>query len=549
MSRLRVLVVKGGLWHPFDACAAILKRAYEDGGLATCTVAERDTAFDGDLDRYDVIALYTQGGTLSRRQEARLCGFVRSGGGLVGFHCASDSFLGNAEFIRMLGTRFLSHGPGTSKFGIEVSGGEHDLAEGLQKFDIVDEFYILGREAEPVDVFLTAQWQGEPAPMAYTRTYGEGRVFYTALGHDERAFRHPEFQRLAVRGLLWAAGRWRPMGEPIGVGLLGYGATFNMGKLHATQMQQAGGFELVAACDIDPARARAAEEDFPGIASYPSLDEMLKDDRVRMVVNITPHHVHAELVLAALRAGRHVVTEKPFCVSQRQADAMIAEARRSRLMLTVYQNRRWDRQFLTARRLVESGVVGEVFETQLDYAAYGHPGTWWRSDRRISGGLGFDWGAHVIDWMLHLIPRRVIAVSGYCQKRKWLMCTNEDHVRIVMRFDNGAAANFACSQLYAAKSPGWVILGTEGAIHFPTIFDKEATLTTYPHGVAQVTQVPCGEDEWPSFYRNVSEHLHHGMPLAVRPESSARAIGIVETAGKSSRARRELPFRDTYFGR
>jgi scyllo-inositol 2-dehydrogenase (NADP+) len=549
MAAIKVLLVKGGMWHPFNSCAAILKRAYEDGGLAACTLAERDTAFDQDLSGYDVVVLYTQGGRLTKRQEKSLCQFVRSGGGLVGFHCASDSYVENADFMKMIGTHFASHAPGTPKFGVEVSDHDHELAEGLRNFDIIDEFYILERKADDLDVFMTAQWQGGPQPMAYTRPYGDGRVFYSANGHDERAFRNPEFQRLAIRGLLWAAAEWVPMSGPIGVGLLGYGSSFSMGKLHAAQMQEAGGFEIVAACDIDPAREKAASEDFPGIMTYPKLDDMLQDDDVKMVVNITPHDVHAELVIAALRSGRHVVCEKPFCLSQKQADAMIAEARKNKRMLTVYQNRRWDHQFLTARRLVEDGAIGQVFETQLDFANYGHPGTWWRSDKRISGGLGFDWGAHIVDWMLHIIPRRVVSVSGYYQKRKWMMCTNEDHVRVIIRFEDGAVANYCNSQLYGAKGNGWTILGTEGGISFPTIFDKEAILTTYTQGVAQTAQVPCDPDDWPAFYRNVSEHLHHDVPLAVRPESSARVIAIIETAEKSSKAKKELPFKDKYFGR
>jgi type 1 glutamine amidotransferase len=91
MAAIKVLLVKGGMWHPFDTCAALLKRTYEDGGLADCTVADRDTAFDQDLSDYDVVVLYTQGGRLTRRQEKNLCQFVHRGGGLIGFHCATRS--------------------------------------------------------------------------------------------------------------------------------------------------------------------------------------------------------------------------------------------------------------------------------------------------------------------------------------------------------------------------------------------------------------------------------------------------------------------------
>lgn len=549
MAAIKVLLVRGGGYHPFEAGAAILRQTFENAGMARCTLADRDTAFDGDLSGYDVVVLYAQGGKLTSKQEKNLCGFVRGGGGLVGFHCASDSYVENAEFMKMIGTHFVSHAPGTPPFEVEIANAEHPLADGLEPFTIVDEFYLLERKSDDLDVFLTAQWQGKPQPMAYTKSYGDGRVFYSANGHDERAFRNPGLQRLAVRALLWAAGRFKPIEEPIGVGLLGYGATFNMGKLHADLLTQAGGFEITAVCDLLPERRQKAEEELPGVVTYPNVHEMLKDNSVEMVVCILPHDVHAENVVHALRAGRHVVCEKPFCLSEKQAASMLDAARKSKVTLTVFQNRRWDHHYMAAKRIVESGMIGEVFETHLDFASYSHPGTWWRSDKKISGGVLFDWGAHVLDWMLHLIPHKVVGVSAYYQKRKWMMVTNEDHVRVVLRFANGAVANFANSSLYGCEPPGWRILGTEGGIHLPTIFDAEATVRTFAHGEPRVTKVPTGQDTWPSFYKLLRDHLHYGAPVPVRPESSARVIHIMDTAEKSAKVGRELPFADKYFGK
>jgi scyllo-inositol 2-dehydrogenase (NADP+) len=549
MAAIRVLLVRGGAYHPFDTCAQALRETYEDGGFARCTLADRDTAFDRDLSTYDVVVLYTQGGTLTRVQEKRLCTYVRQGGGFVGFHCASDSYVDNPEFMKMIGTHFVTHAPGTLTFTVRVADPEHPLAENLHAFDIVDEFYVLEHKVDPakLDVFLTAQWQGRAQPMAYTRAYGRGRVFYSANGHDERAFGNPAFQRLALRALLWAADRWRPMRRPIGVGLLGYGPSFGMGKLHGDHMKASGGFELVAACDTDPVRRHAAEQDFPGITTCTDSSDLLANKAVECIVCILPHNLHAQHVIAALRAGKHVIAEKPFCLTAKDAAAMLAEARKNKRVLTAYQNRRWDSHALTARRLVRSGVIGDVFETQIDLGSYAHPGDWWRSDKPISGGLVYDWGAHAIDWILQIIRDRVVGVSAYYQKRKWLMCSNEDHVRVILRFAGGAVANFANSQLYGATSPGWIILGTEGGLQFPTVFDDHATLTTYPHGVAQTTSVPCEPRAWPAFYENLADHVHHGAPLAVPPDSPARVISILETAEKSSKAGRELPFKDAYY--
>lgn len=544
---LKVLVVTGGGYHPFGTCGPILKETYEYGGLAKCTLVERDNAFRQSLSGYDVIAIYTQGGKLGNEEENNLLSFVKNGGGLVGFHCASDSFVENAGYLSLLGSKFVTHGPGTPNFPVEVSNKSHTLAGRLPKFNITDEFYILELKDNPLDIFLTSPWQGKPQPMAYTRTFGKGRVFYTAMGHDERAFRNTSFKIMAVRGLLYAAGRWQKEGKPVGVGLLGYGGAFGMGKHHGDTMHSIGGFKVLAACDLDSDRLKLAETEFPGIKTYNHLDRMLRNDRVEVVVVILPHNVHFESTLKIFESGRGAVVEKPFCIKPEEADKLINTADRKKVLLTVYQSRRWDHHFLTAKKLVEAGMIGEVFETQIDFGNYSHPGTWWRSDKNLSGGILYDWGVHCLDWMLQLIRDKVVSVSGYSQKRVWYMITNEDHFRVIIRFRNGAVANFSNSSICAAASPGWRILGSQGAIHFPTVFDQEADLTTILDGKPVITKVPVEPADWPAFYRNLADHLHHGVPLACQPEDSARLIGIIAKAEESAKAKKELPFNDKYY--
>lgn len=550
MAAIKALIVHGGLHHPYPVVAKLLKEAFEEDGFARCEIVERDKAFNLDLSTYDVVVLYCQGGKLSDKQERNLCRFVESGGGLVGFHSANASFKENERFLRMIGSRFSGHAPGLVSYQVDVANPDHPLAGNLKPISVTDEFYHIEPTDGALDVLLTAFWQGKAEPMAYTRTYGKGHVFYAANGHDDRTFRNAEYIRLARRGLAYAAGRWSPVRQPIQVGILGYGGAFNMGKHHADSAVSTGGFQVIAVSDLDPSRRRQAEVELPGVKTYASQRAMLKNDDVQMVINITPHNVHAPTCLEALNAGRHVAVEKPFCTSQKEADAMITAAKRNKVMLAVYQSRRWDHHFLTAHKLVSCGTIGHVFETQIDFGGYGHPGTWWRSDKKISGGVLFDWGAHAIDWMLHIIPRQVVGVSGYFQPdRVWHMCTNEDHARVLIRFDDGSVANFSNSQINASGGVGWVILGTGGAIRFPTVFDQEATVVTFPHGKRCSMQVPCEPSDWNAFYRNVYDHLHHGLPLICRGEKSARVIGIIETAEKSYKAGRELPFRDVYFGK
>ena len=208
MDRLNVLIVQGGDAHPFEGCSKILKEVYEKGGLANCEITHRDIGFERNLDKYDVVVIYTEGGELTRRLEENICNFVSRGKGIVGLHCASDSFRKNEEYIKMLGSYLKSHHPGTPNFTVEVTQKDHPLARRMKNFNITDEFYILELK-DRVSVFLSAFSHSKQEPMAYTKSYGKGRVFYSANGHDERAFRNPYFKNLAIRGLLFASGRWK----------------------------------------------------------------------------------------------------------------------------------------------------------------------------------------------------------------------------------------------------------------------------------------------------------------------------------------------------
>jgi len=127
----------------------------------------------------------------------------------------------------------------------------------------------------------------------------------------------------------------------IAVAVIGYGGVFNMGKWHLEEMRGAG-MTPVAVADLDPERLKAARRDFPGIKTYTSASGMLRRSGCDLVTIITPHDTHAALAMKCLRAGKHVVVEKPMSITTAECDRMIAEAGRRKLLLTTYHNRHWD---------------------------------------------------------------------------------------------------------------------------------------------------------------------------------------------------------------
>ena len=116
--------------------------------------------------------------------------------------------------------------------------------------------------------------------------------------------------------------------KTIPVGVIGYGGTWNMGRNHLHAMQALKVFQPVAVCDLDPKRAAEASRDFPGIETYTDVAEFLKKSKAQMVTIITPHSTHAPLALQCLRAGRHVVVEKPMAMTAHECRTLVETAER-----------------------------------------------------------------------------------------------------------------------------------------------------------------------------------------------------------------------------
>ena len=329
----------------------------------------------------------------------------------------------------------------------------------------------------------------------------------------------------------------------IKVAVVGYGAAFNMGRLHLEQMREAG-MTPVAVADADAVRLRAAERDFPGIETYATLAQMLKRSAADLVTIITPHNTHAKLALQCLRAGRHVVCEKPFAVTTAECDRMIAEARRRRLMVTAYHNRHWDGCILEATRQIGGGAIGRVVRIEARTGGWSRPGDWWRSSRAISGGVLYDWGVHYLEYALQLIDTPLVEVSGHAHhgfwapRTRWKKDTNEDDAGLVARFRGGPWLTLGISHIDASPRRAFMtIVGTEGTYLMDhgdwELIQPGPKRTRITRGRSPATQ-------WSRFYANVAAHLSRGEPLVITPEHARRPIHILDLAVRSARAGRAL---------
>ena len=324
------------------------------------------------------------------------------------------------------------------------------------------------------------------------------------------------------------------MADVIRGAVIGYGAAFNMGKAHANMMGDTEGIACVAICDIDPARTEAAKADFPGVSTYNRVEELLTNADVDLVVNVLPHHLHCSVAVQSLKAGKHVIVEKPMCITIAEANEMIHTAKENTRMLSVHHNRRWDADFWTLRELVKSSVIGQVFSVEMWGGGYGKPNPdWWRSVKAISGGAFYDWGAHYLDWLLNVLGEKMINVTGFYQTNPvWDDITNEDHVQAIIRFASGAVANVQTSTIARVGAPLWKLLGTHGAIISE---DKQFKVLSEVEGQPAEQTVGYHGRPGPTYYENIVAHLNDGESLIVTPESARRVIAILELAEKSSK--------------
>ena len=415
---------------------------------------------------------------------------------------------------------------------------------------LTDRWPLQDKVADDVEVLLTANVAFTDHPVATWRP-ATGIATLT-LGSSAATLAEPAWHRLVHRVLRRISGVVD--GPAVRVGILGYGA---IGHEHNAAIQLTEGLTLAAVCDPNPLRVEAARELAPGLVGHARGEDLLADDGVDLVIVSTPPASHAEWTLRALEAGKSVVVEKPFCITVGEADRQIAAAAERGLTLAVYQNRRWDSDFLALKQVIRSGQIGEVFHYESFIGGYGHPCNYWHSDEAISGGAIYDWGSHYLDWVMDLFPQEVEWVSATAHKRVWHDVTNADHSRVLVHFVDGVEAEFTHSDLAAAAKPKFYVLGTRGGIigdwreekvvaRSPigtlqedrlAVSDSPADLRVFtPNGDgrthAQTLAVPPPPSE--PFHRQLADQLLSGEPMDVTPQGSRRNIAVMQAATTSA---------------
>jgi len=303
------------------------------------------------------------------------------------------------------------------------------------------------------------------------------------------------------------------------------------------------------------ADARAQIQRDLGVVTFARFEEALDDPQVDLVVLATPNDLHAPQAIQAMEAGKHVVTDKPLCLNLEEADAMLAASHRCDRLFSVFQNRRWDGGYLTVRRVLEEGLLGDPFLIEMTWGQYGLP-RGWRSEQEHGGGKFFDLGAHLIDQALQLVPAPVQQVYARFFTKGW-QTDVEDHAHCIITFANGVDVHINTSSLMRPSKPRWYLLGTKGSLVKEGLDPQEsamiagnidaahedpahrARLYSEVAGQSAETVLETVPGRWRCFYENIAAALQDREKLAVRPES-VRAVMAVLEAGQRSAAQGQV---------
>ena len=216
--------------------------------------------------------------------------------------------------------------------------------------------------------------------------------------------------------------------------IVGYGG---QGAWHANWALKSDVISLAGIYDIAEKRVQAAKDN--GIHTYSSLEELVSDPAVDIVLCATPNDVHKDIVITAMNAGKHVVCEKPVALSVEDFDDMVACAKKNGVFFSVHQNRRWDVDFLAIKSIIASGEIGETvnIESRI-HGSRGIPSDW-RCHKPQGGGMILDWGVHLIDQMLQLIPDEKVT-KLYCELTNITTDEVDDGFNLHLTFESGKRA-------------------------------------------------------------------------------------------------------------
>lgn len=305
-------------------------------------------------------------------------------------------------------------------------------------------------------------------------------------------------------------------------------------------------FSVVAVSDPDTTRQAEARERLE-CRAYAGFEELVNDPDIEVLVVATPSHLHCEHAVAALEAGKHVICEKPMAVNLDQADKMIAAAESSGRWLTVFQNKRYQPDFLKVREVIQSGKLGRVYQIRCTWTNFKR--RWdWQTLRKFGGGCLNNTGPHPLDQLLLLFGDAQPEV--FCRMdRAFGLGDAEDHVRVLLHGEGAPLVDLEVSQAGAFSPKKWIVYGTHGGLEgsgkalrwkyvaagdMPSREISEAPVSDRTYNKEKL---PWVEEAWEcdgegdvaaAYYHGLHEQLSQGLAPEVTAVQARRLMAVIE---------------------
>ena len=344
---------------------------------------------------------------------------------------------------------------------------------------------------------------------------------------------------------------------PIRTGIIGFGLAGRV--FHAPFIATNPAFRLDLISTANPDRAAEAAAQHPGAEIVATPDELLaRAGDLDLVILASPAHTHLEQGLAALEAGAAVVIDKPFVPTVSDAKKLIAAAEDADRVLTVFQNRRWDGDFLTVKRLIAEGALGTVHRFESTFERWSGPNRdRWQDTTTIEQGAGitYDLGSHLVDQALQLFGPAVVEQAELQIVRDGAV--SDDDAFISLLHSSGVRSHLTMSRAAAQSGPRFRVLGSESGYTVYGLDGQEPALKVqkWPgsdgYGVtpesewgllgidgseAGLTPVPTEPGDYPAFYAGVAAAIRDGAPTPVDPRDALEVVRILERAHSLSAA-------------
>lgn len=334
------------------------------------------------------------------------------------------------------------------------------------------------------------------------------------------------------------------------IAIIGLGG---MGNWHRELLETIDGIEVCGSYDIKAERQHFASE--KGIYPYESFDEVLADENCDMVLVATPNHLHKEIAIKAMQHGKHVVCEKPAVMCSADLAEIIDVSASTGRLFVVHQNRRWDEDYLTVRRIYEENLLGDIFRIESRvHGSRGIPGDW-RQEKEFGGGMVLDWGVHIIDQILQMIPERITSLYASLTH-----VTNEivdDGFQVTLNFESGKTVLLEVGTSNFINLPRWYVLGQNGtaviedwdlngemvlvsdysnADAVPVKTAAGLTKTMAPRTKETITTrvLPEVKSDIRGFYQNVMNAIAGKESILVKNEEVMKCIQVMEAIFESA---------------